>query len=962
MSAEYIMHVRNLLHRLGSSLAIAAVCASLVLAECTPAHAKLMFRGPSSYFATGSTPSSVSIADLDRDGNADLVVTNSAVYSVSRISSISILKGIGDGTYEPHHVIPVGNVPQAVVIEDFDGDGFLDLAISNFGEIEKFEGTISVLLGNGDATFRSATDYPAGDKLRSLSAADLDGDRDLDLVTEDAVLLGNGDGTFGDATTFGSHADWYAAVGDVNRDGHPDLVTSNIDAEWNEEDDPWLRAYAVRLGNGDGTFQEPVRQGEGIRCMGIELADLDGDALLDLVVVNHGDDRGNSSGVLVHTGRGNGTFGAARFYATRHNPMSVAIADLNGDGLLDLATANNGDDPDFDEHSLTILLGNGDGTFRRGSDLHAGSSAVYVAAGRLDSNATWDLVAVDLILSRVSVFLGNGDATFGTPDRPIGRHPLGLVAADFDHDGRTDLASTNGGAYEGPGGISVILGNGDATFRDPLDSHSIGRDFLVAANLDGDLAPDLVVAAATGITVMLANGDGTFRELAETYLDPRVPLLPALDDFDRDGRMDIAVPHHYSAPEVSILLGREGGSFGPISRVATGPVPTSAAAGDLDGDGVKDLVLGLEGHSVSVLLGHGDGTFAPHVDYFLNNYSAHATPVALADLDEDGRLDVVNGNFVWMGNGDGTLRPGTHFETRQDARSTVLEDLDGDRHVDIALLYGEDIRMVSVHPGRGDGTFGTGVDYGTGAWPRTMTAGDFDGDGRTDLAVSNNGSQSISLLVNRSQAPVIPVRFELRPAVLNPRAGARWITGIIELTPPRSVAEIDLGSIRLNGTVPANHGAPGSLRRQGSSELLVQFDRAALAAVLPAGQHVPVTITGMLGRDPFEGNTVVRVLWRGFVGPPSGATRYLLGLRVPSPAGAQATSLRLGITLEESDPARLDLLDIAGRVIRTRDLASFAAGEHEIELSNTGSLAPGVYFIRLRQGARQVCARAAIVR
>src|SRR6185503_16735589 len=116
------------------------------------------------------------------------------------------------------------------------------------------------------------------------------------------------------------------------------------------------------------------------------------------------------------------------------------------------------------------------------------------------------LVAVDLILSRVSVFLGNGDATFGTPDLPIGRRPLGLVAADFDHDGRTDLASTNGGPYEGPGGISVILGKGDGTFGDPVDSHSVGRDFLLAANLDSDLAPDLVVATPTGITVMLANG------------------------------------------------------------------------------------------------------------------------------------------------------------------------------------------------------------------------------------------------------------------------------------------------------------------------------------------------------------------------------------------------------------------------------------------------------------------------
>jgi len=936
-------------------------CAVLLLAASTAVDAKIVFRAPSSYFSTGTKPTSVAIADLDRDGKADLVTTNVGDYP-SRISSLSILKGKGDGTFEPHRMIPVGYAPQAVVIEDLDGDDLVDLVVSHHGEGPASVGTIAVFRGSGDGTFGPATNYPGGDRVHCLNAVDLDRDGKLDLVTENAALLGNGDGTFGSPKAFGSSYDYSAAVGDLDGDGRADVVTASYYAQPLDEEGNGARAYSVRRGAGDGTFGQAVWSGEGFGCLDADLADLNGDALLDLVLCNHGDDRGYMSGVLVLPGNGDGTFGAARLFPTAMNPNSVTVADVNGDGRLDLLTANSPDDFDFDEHSLSILFGDGNGNFVRRPDLPAGRGPIFVAAGRLDADGAMDLVAVDLDQAAVSVFMGNGDGTFGTRDRPLGRSPLGLVAADFDHDGRTDLATTNGGPYTGPGGISVILGKGDATFSDPLDSHSSGRDFLLAANLDGDLTPDLVVATPTGISVMLANGNGTFHELAETYLDPRVPLLPALADFDGDGRMDLAVPHHSSAPAASIMIGRGDGSFEPVYRVATGPVPTSAAAGDIDGDGVQDLVLGLAGFSVSVLLGHGDGTFASQVTYDSGNHFANDSPVALADLDEDGRLDVVSGNLVWMGNGDGTLRPGTHFEARQDAWSTVLEDLDGDRHVDMARLYGEDVRMVSVHPGRGDGTFGTGVDYGTGAWPRAMTAGDFDGDGRTDLAVSNNGSRSISLLLNRSLAPVIPVRFELRPAVLNPRAEARWITGILEVTPPRSVADIDLASIRLNGTVPAAQGAPRSWRRQGSRELLVQFDCAALAAALPAGQRVPVTITGMLGRDSFEGSTVVRVLGRGFMGLPSGATRYPLGLRVPSPVGAEATSLRLGITLEESGLARLDLLDIAGRVIRTRELESFAAGEHEIELSNTGALAPGVYFIRLRQGARQVCSRTAIVR
>jgi hypothetical protein len=293
------------------------------------------------YFPTGSTPSSVAIGDLDRDGHADLVVTNSAVYSESRISSISILRGNGDGTFAPGRVIPVGNVPQAVVIEDLDGDGFPDLAIANFGESPAYVGSVSVMMGYGDGTFRSAVDYTAGNMVRSLSAADLDGDGDLDLVTEDAVLLNNGDGTFGAAAAYGyDYADWLVAVGDLNRDGHPDLVTSDIDAEPGYDDEPGMWAYTVRLGNGDGTFRAPMRQGQGFRCWGLGLADLDGDGLLDLAICNHGDDRGYSSGVLVHLGRGDGTFGPARLFQTAWNPVSLAIADLNGDGKLDLITSN----------------------------------------------------------------------------------------------------------------------------------------------------------------------------------------------------------------------------------------------------------------------------------------------------------------------------------------------------------------------------------------------------------------------------------------------------------------------------------------------------------------------------------------------------------------------------------------------------------------------------------------------
>lgn len=941
-------------HRRRSLLSLSIsfqLLSSAILLASSPAAAKIAFHGPSRHFPVAS-PSAVAIADLDRDGHADLVVTNGAWHPAG---AVSIMRGREDGTFETPQRIPLGIVPEAVVVEDLDGDGLLDVAATHHGFSGVLAGYVAVLLGNGDGTFRAPVDHPAGYWVRSLRAVDLDGDQDLDLVTENVVLLGNGDGTFAAPAVHGT-SDSYAAVGDVNRDGRPDIVTTFTHYEYDDED-PYPQACALRLGNGDGTFQGAVRFGRGTWCRDLEIADVDQDGLADVVVANYGGERGDSSGVMLHRGRGDGSFEDAQLLPTALNPMSIAVADLNGDGRLDLITANNGNDPDFDEHSLTILLANGDGTFERQPELHTGENPRFVAVGRLDANEALDLVVAAAGQSAVTVFVGNGDGTFGSPDRPLGRRPWGMAAEDFDRDGTIDLATTNFGSNGGPGGFNVIKGRGDGTFGDPLGSPSLGTTWLVAGHLDGDLTPDLVVGTGTGFSVMLGNGDGTFRELGETFLDPRVPGVARIGDFDRDGRMDLVVPHGFGAPEVSILLGRGDGSFGPISRVATGGIyPGSAAVADLNGDAMPDLVVGDFGFGVafSVLLGRGDGTFLSAVTYPGN--LGDATHVGLADLDEDGRLDVLIGNLLWRGNGDGTLRDATPTHGGSDENGLILVDFDGDHHVDAASLRG---RIVSVYPGRGDGTFGPTEDYGTGRSPGSMTAGDFDGDGRIDLAVGNYGSGSISILLNRSVGPVVPVRLALRPAVVVSRAETRWITAVVAVDAPRSWADLDVASIRLNGTVPVDPAAP--VARSGG-ELVVRFDRAALAAILPAGDALPVTITGQVANDSFEGTTTVRVLGRGPLGSSGRSARHSLRLHLLATTRADAHAVRLGVTLAEEAPARLDMLDVAGRVVATRSLESFAPGTHEIELSGTRDLAPGIYFVRFVQGNQRATARTVFLR
>lgn len=940
-----------------SAPAQAVVIAVMLLALCVPVRAEIVFRGPSSLFPTGPTPFSVAIADLDGDGKADLVVTNGAVYSDARVSSISILRGRGDGTFEPRRDIVAGHVPQRVIVADLNKDDRLDLAIANYGDSPNFAGSVTVLLGHGDGTFEPPVDHVTGGRqTRNVTAADLDADGDLDLVTEDALLPGYGDGTFGAATYFGTTGDWFVAVADLDRDGHLDHVASNeyADGYDAEEGTP---AFTVRLGNGDGTFREPMPQGIGYGCLALAISDFDGDGWLDLAVCNVGWSERYWSGVSIFRGLGDGRFGPGRFYPTGVDPESIVAADVDGDGKLDLATANFGADPDTPGNSLSILLGNGDGTFRRIADVQTGENPVCVAAGRLDANATTDLVAVNLMGNSVSVFTGNGDGTFGNPDVALGRNPSGLATGDFDRDGRADLVASHWSSiYTGPGGGSVVLGRGDGRFGGRIDlALNGGLGSVTAGDLNGDGRSDLAFTGESGMSVMLADGDATFGPPLQVTSD-FVPGRPVLADFDRDGRMDAAIPLDYGANAVSVLLGRGDGTFGPSTRFATGNIPYSAASGDLNGDGNPDLVVGLSGFKVSVLLGRGDGSFDPHVVYPSGNFFANRAPVGLGDFDEDGDLDVVNGNLLLRGNGDGTLQAGTRYDVRFGEEGIHIEDLDGDHHLDLVVLNSS-ADIVSIHPGRGDGTFGARLDHPTGGFPRAMVAADFDGDHRTDLAVANYSPASISILLNRSQAPVIPVAFELRPGILGLRAGARWITGVLRPGAPYSAADVDVASIRLNGVVQVDRALPGAPGR-GSTELVLRIDRAALAATLPAGDRALVTITGTIGRDRFQGTTTVRVLGRGGFGTPD---VHALAIRVLA-SDPRTNGLHFGITLAEDGPARVDVIDVAGRSVVSRELASLEAGPHDIHLASGVALSPGIYFVRLRQGGHVAHSRTAVLR
>jgi hypothetical protein len=685
---------------------------------------------------TDVSPHGLAVADFNGDGNSDLVVTNQGFHD-GTFRGVSILLGNGDGTFQTARNFDVGDNPFAVAVGDFNGDGIPDLAVTHADSLPSDLNTVRILLGNGDGTFRTAGDYQVGTDPRAI------------------------------------------AVGDFRGDGILDLVTANSSSN----------TVSVLLGNGDGRFQTAVNLPVGPTPDGVAVGTFNGK--LGIVTANEGDIFGNGGGVSVLLGNGDGTFQAAVNYdlgqaGSRPAARGVAVADLTGSGIADLVTANDSDNGG----TVSVFLGNGDGTFRGAVDYPvvqvtgqiAISNPLAVAVGNFDGQQ-------DVIVGNVSLFLsgrgalsqlfllrGNGDGTLQAPVAiDSGASPVALALGHFSPDGNLDLAVANASG----GDVSVLLGHGDGTFNSAPDFPAGAGAFSIAqGDFNRDGIPDLVTANFNDdtISILFGNGDGTFQEPV-TYAVGHLPDSVAVADLTGSGIQDIIVTTEGPGVHgtISVLLGNGDGTFqAPITFSPSLPtfIPISVAVADFNGDGIPDLAVSYESGAGSaailVLAGNGDGTFRQLNNLAFSNLS-NPGRLAAADVNGDGSADLLlpvdsvssGGVEILLGDGHGGFRDTGLTRTVVGGASAVaVGDFNGDGNLDLAVTNFLN-NTVSVFLGNGSGLFLQGpVNYSVGGNPRSVLVAPLQGDGILDIVTASSTGNTVSVLQGNGDGTFQPeVRY-----------------------------------------------------------------------------------------------------------------------------------------------------------------------------------------------------------
>jgi len=647
--------------------------------------------------------------------------------------------------FDSYRNVLTPDAPFTGILADVDVTGLPDVIVAHRGESPG----ISRFLGRGDGSFDARP-------VQALRGGPFDpGSASTRLLRPNLLLADR-----------------------LDQDFAVDLaVTVLADTAWRIEE-PEI-AFLRGFGNGEFELNRLIRAediGSGgslgddlptIEPTGIASGDLDEDGRTDLIVAYTRSDR-----VAVFFGDGAGGYSHVDLIAAGQRPVDVEIADLNGDQVLDFAVTNSRDD------TVSVFYGLRGGAFREAdeSPFDSGAQPLALATGQFNGDQLIDLVTVNTRGGSISILEADGFGGFLEPRRfQTDRTPTSLATADLDGNGLMDIAVANSGSST----LTLFFQTSRGEFAQETLATGKGPQTVLAGTIvqDAVALPDLasVNSRSNHFSVHQNLGDGIFDQprilgsglprdfVLEDVVDFDQPsqVIPA--DFDGDRVEDLLIVDS-GRDEVVFLKGSPDGEFResspPITPLAAGVI--DAAGGDVDGDGLRDLVVAFEsGEGLGVLFGRGDGTFSPLAlrDVLVD---PHADRVELADVQGDEGLEVIVTNSkvpvlqVLSASGGTGLAPVDASLLSALARDMAIADFDRDRRPDAAILLA-DPPTLEILLGDGSGGFSVAQSIPLDSEPTALVSADFDRDSDVDLAVASRGAQTIQVFSNPGDLPFGPL-------------------------------------------------------------------------------------------------------------------------------------------------------------------------------------------------------------
>jgi hypothetical protein len=723
--------------------------------------------GPNSPITTSaSNPIDIAAGDLDRDGILDLVV---AFGGSQEAEVLRGLGGVNAGGFTATGTFGLSTTPSRIYLADFNRDADLDLVVlaelASPPRVLIRAGATGIAFG-GALTDLNLTQSPfsfAGEQPSGAAVLDFNRDGNLDLAVsmrnqnKTWVLLGSPGGSLspGPFQAVGTGPRDVAA-GDVNRDGWPDLVTADSGA-------PGTASVLTNTGGMTPVLNSASTVATGGIPTRVALVDLDHDSVLDLAALD------DSATGRVASFRGLKTgppwFDTAACvpcsvsFVPGAGPRGLAVGRITADGRTDLLTALSGP-------GQLVVVENQSGTPCARSSFAgaprsyaAGNGPVSTAAADFNRDGRQDLAVVTANEPFLRI-LRNDNAKFTIANTfgPLPSPPTAVAAGDLNVDGRADVVVARGDP--GPGLVEVFLDDGLGGFASSA-VQSIGSNAVAVAigDFDGDGDPDVAAAmmGSDSVYVFLGDGLGGLSAGIQTPLGVGTePRALVAGFFNADANLDLAVAN-FGNSTVSILGGNGNGSFSAGPVLSVGTKPQGIAAAHLDADSHLDLVTADNGASrVSVILrDSGTGAFLTAVGYPVGT---NPTAVALADLmGADGRAEIAVTTAGGMAgaqtltllvnNGSGVFAPEADYPVRNSPQAITPIDVDTDGLVDLAVpCRSADAVVVLINRPPGPPRLSAAPKVAVRDKPRSAVTGDFNRDGILDIAVANSGEDSISLL------------------------------------------------------------------------------------------------------------------------------------------------------------------------------------------------------------------------